>query len=140
MQEVGHGDGDDVGPGDAPGVVAGEELAQHLGRGVGDRAGSGGVTGDGEEASALAGVDLDAHSVVVPVQIRGAAGDDTQAVAAGADLGIATHGLDDLTGPRGDRGALPAVVKVDADDTLYAGEDKAQTVVARGVELEGSGR
>ena len=139
MDQLGHGDLDDgvllLGP-----PVLGEEVADHLGLGLHHGPGLGGVARDGQEAGRMATVDLDPHVVVVPVHLGAAVGQYAQASAAGTDLGVAAHGLDDLACPRGDGGALAAGVEVDAHHVLEAGQDQPQPVVARGVQAQRHGR
>ena len=86
----------------------------------------------------MARVDLDAHVVVVPVGVEGAGGQYADAGAAGAKLGVAAHGGDDLLSPRGDDAIRHAVIEVDAHEVNDVGEHEAHALVLAGVEPLGS--
>ena len=92
----------------------------HLARGGEDVA-----PGDREVAGGVAVVDLDPHDGVRPVAIQIALGEDAQALAAWADLGVATDAVDDLLRPGGDARVVDHVVQVDADQLGEAGHHEA---------------
>ena len=96
------------------------------------------VARDGQKPGRVASVDLNADVVVVPVGVKGAGGQYADAVAAGAALGVAAHGVDDLQGPRGDHAVLDAVVQINAHHVGDVGEHEAHALVLAGVEPLGA--